>query len=324
MISRVLRYCGFSLLSICLGYHPLRFLGFYIIRYANLWHPYVDKRISLLPNVLAELEKSHGLGDVNLTDTGVLHYWTKEWFYYVPCGELSEGSLAKGYLNWERLKGGVEAGLVDYSIVKKTLNSSPVYAVERLFKFQFDASKLETVLVRLQGELVENQFSYWNFESARGELSEAIGVNRDLIDTLIITPEAGFVGVFHGDFYNENLLFNREGKLVLIDLDRLNMCGIQVFDRIHCVIVAKEKIERRHWLSFFSIEKKTWSSNVPLQLLETVSRNSLAAYFLWRQLEELQAMPVWDEAYLVRLESCFYRILEELKAPNPAIENENK
>jgi hypothetical protein len=148
-------------------------------------------------------------------------------------------------------------------------------------------------------------------------LTSAARIPRDQARAIAIHPEAGFVGLSHGDFHAGNLLRNRAGAVVLIDLDRIRLDGIQVFDRIHCVVVEQEQRDRRHWLTFFSPETRTWANGDAASLLRGVSANSLRAYFLWRQATELRAMPDTNQRYARRLRACVSRILGEAPAAPP-------
>ncbi|SDB36784.1 hypothetical protein [Bauldia litoralis] len=308
--SRFRSRLGKRLTALCLK-HDFRSPGEWLIRHAGTWHPYVDDRIAEAPAVVDALRRMRGKGQSNLTSTGVLQYISRDWVDAVACGELSERSLRRNFAAWETLRQGPNADLVDYALKRRMEGETPVFSIERLDRVQCDGVVIDRLLVGLRGEMSPDHFSGQSFEAFRRALCDVAAIPRRQAEALMVVPEAGRVGFFHGDLHCENLLRNRHGRLVMVDLDRAQQNGPQVFDRIHCAVVARERKEGRHWLSFFSTRIAVQTDYPFPQLLHDVTVNSLTAYFLWRQSVEIANMPLPDRAYLERLRTCFRRMLGE-------------
>ncbi|MCP4379945.1 MAG: hypothetical protein GY798_00705 [Hyphomicrobiales bacterium] len=309
-VSRLAHHLGKRATAFCLA-RDFGFFGEMIIRNAGIWHSHVDDRIATLPAVLGALRRKRGAGRINLTPTGVLQYISHDWVDAVAFGDRSERSLRSNHAAWQTLQHGPYAGLVDYALHDQMEGDTWVLSTERLHLVECDSAAINRVLGAVRGVMSPDQFSGHSFAEARLTLCAVAGIPRCQVEALEVGREPGRIGFFHGDFHCANLLANRDRSLVMIDLDRFRPNGPQVFDRIHCAVVARERKEGRHWLRFFSTRVEA-RPKIPFPgLLRNVSRNSLVAYFLWRQSVEIANMPVPDKAYVKRLRRCFRRVLVE-------------
>ncbi len=305
--ARMRHFAGRHLAAFCLATPSLRSLGARVLSVSGWWHPSVDMTVSQVQEILAGLDRDNGRGMLRLTGTGSLHHASGAWVRMTSLGSVSDAALSSAYRNWRRLADSEYADLVDYRFIREKVGPVPVYAVEQLHELGCDSTATDKVLDRLRGTFVENQFRDMPFGEIVGELSITMGLTPEQARSLTVRPESGFHGLVHGDLHLGNLARNASGRIVMIDLDRVHQ-GAQVLDLVHAVVVAIETDTRRHWLSFFSSDIGRWPGGAPVPL-RAVSRNSLTAYFLWRQAMERAGLRAAQRAYLRRLRRCCERLI---------------
>ena len=309
-VRRAAYFAGRHLTDFSLARPGLRHFGEWLLCQSRHWHPYVDREASETRARVVALDRNFGRGEMILTGTGALQHVTEERVRTVPLGRLAERSLSAGYENWLTLREGPHARLVDYDFVKVQMEGVEVYSAERMSRFECRLTDVADILDVLLGEFSENQFSDMSFDAARHVLADVALLSHREVNALVVLPEAGFHGLIHGDLYCGNLLRNKAGQVVMIDLDRVRS-GPQLLDRIHSAVVHTERQRGRSWLTFFSTDVRDWFGDDPLELLRGVSRNSLWAYFLWRQWVEIQGMSALHRTYAVRLRACFHRLVRD-------------
>ena len=99
----------------------------------------------------------------------------------------------------------------------------------------------------------------------------------DLVSRFFDNGE-GHIGWSHGDLHEGNLL-EHEGKVIAIDLDCVDECGIQEFDELDWTISGSAKSGEEYWVNRIS----TLTQSLPLELTLPVSKSPvtielLAAY----------------------------------------------
>jgi thymidylate kinase len=309
--ARALNYVASRLTAACLRVPPLRAGGMALIRHADRWHVRADRRSSALPERLASLERQFGGGEIGLTSSGALQLITKEHIHFIPGGAVSGRALSASYANWLSLREGPHAALVAYAFARQEQVDGEVFSIERLEQVRCTAREVQELLDGVRGEVVADQFAETSLDEARRILSDGTDIPLDAVARLTVRAEPGSIGLVLGDFHAGNVLRNPAGNLVVIDLDRVERRGVQLFDRIHWVVVDQERLQRRHWLSFFSVDIRALSPGEYADLVRDVSGNSMAAYFFWRQALEMRAMPLPDSGYRRRLRACLFRLLRD-------------
>lgn len=249
----------------------LDFLGIYV---AQFCFPYVDNYVNALYPAIKFLREECSRGEFKLSGTGMLSIESEEDFYSVPCGAFTVGSLERAFQNIVFLKNSTYSYLVDYKSERIYIKGIPIYKFEKLKPATLTDTELQSFIASFKGSYSDNQFETVNFNDLTRALFEFLGIDDRILGLFSVKAEPGFVGFTHGDLHQGNIMANKKGKPVLIDLDRCQAeKAPQVLDRIHYQVVEKEKAERKAWFEFLLQD----------ELIEaSASRNSILAYMVFR------------------------------------------
>jgi len=201
----------------------------------SIKNPYVNinQFFKIVIFMLKEILKCN---DIQITGTGVLQLIFDNYIIKVPLGELSKINLEKDYKNYLKLKNSSLSKYVDYKF-KKVENC---YIVEKLYHIkEINIDKIISDLekVKLEGETI-NLSLYLLNKWCKKNFNFTFKYAKS---------------VMHGDLTPKNIMLNKNGSIVLIDLDRFCFNGIKGIDKLH-FIIEKESKEKN--IDFFDwIEK---------------------------------------------------------------------
>ena len=129
---------------------------------------------------------------------------------------------------------------------------SELYIVEKLFPVESSIgtfNKIEKLIKEIQIDVdtLEVKIEKNDFKNVFEILHSKCGWRKD--DFMFLKPRLPIMGTpMHGDLTSNNIMHNKKGKFVLIDLDRFVMNGYENFDRLHYIV---EYFTKRIRKSFF-------------------------------------------------------------------------
>lgn len=281
-----------------------RSIGFslFVLRGAPLWHVLINNNLGGVVNILRRLNSKHGPGRVVLTDTGVAHIYCQDFVYFIPCCSRASEALQAAFDAWAYIVESDFSSICDYSMHREVVGKHVVYRLELLQPIFRGEVSFKDVECLLPGMISENQFDGIDFDNAVRFLKNDCGLSDSEMNKFIVLPERGVVGPFHGDMHEGNFMKNRNGELVLIDLDRFQKCGPRVVDAIHFYVRNEEVAAGRSW------------GSIVLELLKTGvndwSKNELIAYFLYRVGAELRGQDNIDKTYTKTISKLAFSIVK--------------
>ena len=234
-----------------------------LIRSSYAWHSYVDFKDAL--NVDCHIKKIESaypscyIGCIQstfLTGTGVLQLRFSKKIFLVPCGFFSQESLLKNFSNYRLIKRSGLSGLVDYELNKVEIGECVYYVCDILYKV--DSAKLSTAYNQITKQI---DFSEDCIEAETGQLSKNnefiyeykekmklyFIVEKTLSDLAkLIVDKKYRIGFMHGDLTPDNIM-EKNGKFILIDLDRVSFEGWPDFDRLHFKVQYFSELRQLSW-----------------------------------------------------------------------------
>ncbi len=237
-------------------------------------HIYIDRYFIKFGRILKLLKEFEG---VSITGTGVLIIFYKNSIVKYPLGNHSYKALHNEYNNYLLLKESRLLDLVDYFLEKKygyfvmEKLLDVTYPVQEHKKIYLQLSKIKSKNIGLSG-LLKNQV----FSNALGYIeTECSDFYIEDILSLLKSKKTIKSYPMHGDLTQYNIMKNKEGNIVLIDLDRFSFNGIENIDRIHFAIEYYAKKRKK---DFFSItELMIKDKNISMQYFYL-----LFLYFIYR------------------------------------------
>ena len=266
-----------------LHYTKYPFLALLSLKYFTRNHIYVEKkRVSIqLYKLLKEL-KGYDFFSISTTGSLVLIY--QDHVVKIPLGKTSEESLRKNYTNYRILKESRFKEFVDYDLQKHKNH----YIMDRLSKLVLSDSEVEQIIFQLSshGSIIKFQNIKDELFANITQLEKRIKIKIDLLTDLEISSSP-----MHGDFTKDNIMENKSGKLVLIDLDRFTFHGINGLDLLHYEI---DKYSKLQGITFFE-----------LLLHDEYIENKLSyLYLVYRMCQEYKENIFLDQEYYIAAAHC--------------------
>jgi len=192
--------------------------------------PYVNiKYFSKLVFICKEIFKAN---DIQVTGTGVLQLFLNDYIIKVPFGELSTMNLEQEYKNYLKLKRSSLLKYVDYKLEK----IKNYYIIEKLYSIQ--EIDIDNIISDLEnGKLKKDKDIVLSLNLLNKWCNKNFKFNFQYEKS-----------VMHGDLTPKNIMANKKGHLVLIDLDRFTFNGIKGLDKLHFII---EKESKENNIDFF-------------------------------------------------------------------------
>ncbi len=279
----------------------LRSLHILTLKYSRFWHPYVDCSSNNFKEAVSLL-KTINQPSLQLTNTGVLQIYSTRKVYMIPFGLLSSESLSKNYQNWVTLKDSIYYELVDYKLVKESLNAFVYYNMDKLEALpRCDENKArKSIIDTFNKPEKEMLLDYIDVFSALEKLNLHCQINASQVKSILTKSNLlTQVGPTHGDLTPSNILVKKNGEVVIIDLDRFEMSGAQFIDEIHFHMESTGRILNKNWLEL-----------LPKRLAEnTFPKELLIGYFFYRLNAEIREDIVPTKNYLRQLSLATTRIL---------------
>jgi len=267
LISKV----ALGLIKKILSCNQLSFLHLVVIRGSILFHHYVD---SCVVNRLEIITHLDNLGitycKLQLTGTGVLQIYSENRVYMVGCGKHSINSLNENYNNYMLLQHSSLKDLVDYELLKGDFDGGVYYSMERLNFITDKLPSLQHIIKLLSKKSEMHKLNLKKYDD--------IAVKLNLLPLLEVLKKKDFnlsYGLTHGDLTPDNIMQKNDGKIVLIDLDRLETFNFQFIDELHFYVEYYSSLEDQNWFSILESYLNGHRSDIWDDYL-------LAVYFLYR------------------------------------------
>ena len=244
LIDRVYNKLGYILLESKLSI--LVIMGIVLV---SKNHIYIDRYFIKFGRILKLVKEFES---VSITGTGVLIIFYKNNIVKYPLGNHSYKALHNEYNNDLLLKESRLLDLVDYFLEKKDgyfvmeKLLDVTYPVQEHKKICLQLSKIKSKNIELL-ELLKNQAFSNALEYIETECSD---FHIEDILSLLKSKKNIKSYPMHGDLTQYNIMKNKEGNTVLIDLDRFDFSGIENIDRVH---FAVEYYAKKRGEDFFVI-----------------------------------------------------------------------
>jgi hypothetical protein len=257
-------------------------LTIFIINYFSRNNIYVNKKF-LFNGLLEQLKVLVGYSSFSLTGTGVLILFYKFHIIKIPLGRGSKESLKKEFLNYKKIKESEFNYFVDYIME----NFNTYYKMERLLNKKITNQEINSIIASLSAYecsvplevFVKNKIINVKLFKEKYNINLKLPLNKLVRSSPM-----------HGDLTKTNIMLNRKGNVVLIDLDRYNSVGISEIDLIHYNV---DKESKHKGISYFKYLES---------LIFSIDKNNyeifyLYLYFLYRISAENREDITLDESY---------------------------
>lgn len=253
------------------------------IKYFTRNNIYVEKsRVS--KQLLQLLKKLKGYKSFLVSSTGVLILFYKKHVIKIPLGEVSFASMQKNYENYLKLKESTFKQLVDYELIKK----DGYYIMERLSVSALHVDQLQELIRGFEADSTQVKI-----KDVKKELFSNITHLEDILEMKIKLHQDMTIKScpMHGDLTENNIMKNKDGKVVLIDLDRFTFKGIKGLDFLHYKIDKYSKLQS---ITFFE-----------LLLTDEYIKNELSYFYLvCRVCQEHKENILLNETYYSKIKNC--------------------
>lgn len=225
-------------------------LTYYIIKYFSRNNIYVEKN-KISKKLLDLLKELKGYQSFSISTTGSLILFNKNDIIKISLGNVSDISLRKNYENYLLLKDTKLKNLVEYELIKK----SQYYTMERLEPINLRNEEVEKII----SSFFEKEVKEVNLKEVKEELFSNIEKLEKICSISIFFPTETLVDscLMHGDLTKDNIMKNKNGDFLLIDLDRFTFNGIKGLDIFHYKV---DKFSKQQGINYFdylvSIEEK--------------------------------------------------------------------
>lgn len=274
-------------------------LNYLFLVFAKYWHPYINDGAEHIHKKYKSISDylNCSYRSFRLSNTGVLFFFCEDFVVSVSLGDGSNEALKRSYQTYQKMRSSELSTLFNYQFQVEAFEGLRLYKMERLFHSD------ELNMDYLHGVLLRN--SRQRFDSDIFEFSGFIYPTLNLRRLKeIVTEDAlptnwGFV---HGDLTPHNVLINRFGEHVLIDLDKSESPGPCIYDKIHY------KVELTAGQRNFSWVRALGSS----QLLNDFTPLVRAYYLLARLYKESIMGARGSNQYYISIDLAANRLLIEL------------
>ena len=201
------------------------------------WRKDVFAKLIFVCSVIRRLNNKLGVFQkIKLLRTGTVLIEFQENIVLVPYTMKSEKNLKRYFQAHKTLQSHMLSKYFTYQFDKMCFKNRDVYIQERLYPVH-DPSRLNDVL----GVISFGQFTF------RGRIQDCknipwlghtfrIPLLNDLRKSLQDYPISSSIGFTHGDFYHSNIMQKGDGSIQLIDLDRIELSGLQLYDHLHNLV----------------------------------------------------------------------------------------
>lgn len=258
------------------------------IRYLTRKHLYVEKK-RVSKELYQLLKTLQGYEFFSVSTTGALVLIYQEYVVKIPLGKIAEESLRKNYENYLILKESPFKEFVDYELEKQNNR----YIMERLSKVVLSDKELEQIISQLSSHCSKVQLQKLKDELFvnRTQLEKRMKIQIDFPRDVEVSSSP-----MHGDLTKDNIMRNKSGKLVLIDLDRFTFHGISGLDLFHYEIDKQSKLDG---VTFFEL----------LLHDKYIKNNFSYLYLVYRICQEYKENIMLSEEYYRAAAHCL-KILE--------------
>ena len=216
------------------------FFTFKVIQYFTRNNIYVEKDY-LSNSLLYILHDINGYKKIIISGTGVLILFYDNHIIKLPLGRVSEDSLAKNWINYNKIQNTSISEFIDYKLEK----IDNYYKMDKLLAFEVSNENVNTILGKFYNnkqpmilkQFLDNQVINIKLFKKKCNIDIELPFNKTIHSVIM-----------HGDLTKDNIMLNKKGNVVLIDLDRYTECGIISIDKIHYFV---DKESKAKGVSFF-------------------------------------------------------------------------
>lgn len=218
------------------------------IRVISFFHPYMDKKYSLLVDCLNDIQcASNDIERINVTNTGVVQVYTSRKVFMVPGGCLSRKSLKKSKENYNILRNSIASELVEYDFYSVDSKHGSWFVSDRLRQPENVEFLLSDILRKLGKSTSVRRLDIKHYL----RLAKIYNVDRVFCRCNFEVEEFKH-GFSHGDLTHENILINSNDSPVIIDLDRFEVSGLQFIDELHFLVQLEAEKDSTNWLEILA------------------------------------------------------------------------
>ena len=228
-----------------------------------------------------------------ITRTGVIQIYTNKELFLIPTIPSSSESMAKNYKFW--LENSNKYSFLKYNMCSFSFNSIDYYSIEFMRQVATDFN-IYDLKVSINTEEKNYSGIEKEIEQAKNELNKLPKVDCETINSFFEIKNCyEKVGFLHGDLHLGNIMM-KEGKPMLIDLDRAKCFGPVDIDSIHYHLVDLQVNNNVFWLDelekYFKCKKNSQ--------LAQYSEDIVKLYLLYRVYFELNSKNKWLSKKLVK------------------------
>ena len=274
-------------------------LTYWSIKYLTRNSLYVEN-IYVSGKLLNNLRRNSGYSEFLVSGTGVLLLFYAQHVIKIPLGRAAYESLNSNWINYNMIKNKKSGGVVDYRLEAK----NGFYVMDKLRKLDTERLTVNEIILKFSSRRKKIEFS-WLIENSLIN-PDFFSKKLDNISNLYLSHEL-WSGPMHGDLTKDNIMINKHGDAVLIDLDRYTENGISSVDGIHYNI---DKESKKLGISYFKYIEQILNS------LENYNYSAfdLFIYFLYRFKCENRDYIVLDADFYSRARRLFV-VFESVLVP---------
>ena len=253
-------------------------------------------------NLYRKIKELNGFTSYSLTTTGVLILFHPDRVVKIPLCTYSLKSLKKDFEFYTEALETKYNRFFDYKLSKK----EDYFEMDYLAPFNSTAQFFFREIEDLERSI------YLDYEKTNKSIERLKFLFPNLSDIEVLSnisvDKRRFysvtMGFMHGDLTNSNIMYNKSGKICLIDLDRATLIGIREIDYIHNYIDAESKKNNKSFFSFIFDETEALSKRFGFEIVYL--------YLIFRTCQEYRPGIILDSAYYQSLKQCHDKLVKNL------------